>query len=975
MLTLASKPKLLLTSGLLGGALFLTACGGGGSSSSSPAVPTNTSTSGSASTDANSASSSTAPTPALASAVPGTLTPVAEALGNMDEQQATMAFALAATSTTADAPAGTSYYIDSRSGDDNNDGKSTTVGTSGSGPWKTLARVMKATLAAGDSVRLVCGSSWNETLQLPASGIAGKPIVVTSFPGSCATPPVIDGSLMPNNANWTQYSGNIYRTPLASEPLMVNAPNGVMTIAHYPNRGFDATLPSSVFLRTAADSDAVTSNGSTRSTYLVTGSDLPDGKITAGTKIRIRPSAWILDESVVSSVSGSRINLTAPTRYPVKAGWGYYFVGQLWMLDSPGEWFYDGNAKMLYAWMPDSSVPRNVLSTQLPVGIDLTARKYVTLNNLIVRQVGTGISMPGSANITVQYVSIRDTAGVGIDGARSSANTVTYSSLIRTGSDAISAADATGMKVLYNTVNQSGVLVSGDTVQSLPIASYGAIRSGLQGEVTGNTVIDTGYAGIWPGAGTKVSTNYVRGACSVLDDCGGIYASQPNHNGIITGNFVEHSRGALEGKTNTNTPRTQAQGIYLDEGASGVTVDGNTVIDADNGIQLHIAPSNVIKNNNLYGNRINQIWLQETSNKVRVTGDLYGNSISNNQVVPTTATSRGFLLETMIKNSELFAQLDWNRYFDRTYARIGSDLNPSTSTDYTLTDWKTAVKSDGTPRNQDPNGVGASEVKLASWVISGTNMVPNGSLASSLLGWAAHNDIAPKGTLVRESCAAGYCAHYTTGASTGLVSSPNFSVVAGQWYRATIDVMGSRDNQPVNMVVRRGGGGTNGYEGLMSPSVTVTLSKAFKRYSFTFQATKTVNAGDPVTGDLGARFDTQWIQTGDQVWISNLSVVPISAATVSTRTDILRNTTLDTVQAACPVATTSPALCTSYARMSDNSPVSWPLTLGPRSSAIVYTRDSSLVDSDGDGIADSQDSCPDTPKGQQVNASGCPFGQ
>lgn len=969
----ASHHPFLLVTSALAGALLLAACGGGKSGSPEAGTSSASGSTSPSNPTGSSAAASSAASAAVAE-VPGTLTPVAEALGNMDQQQATMAFAMAATGTT-DAPAGASYYVDSLSGDDNNDGKAATAGAAGSGPWKTLGRIMKATLMAGDKVRLVCGSSWRETLQLPTSGIAGKPIVVTSYPGSCATPPIIDGSLMVNNASWTQYSGNIYRAALATEPLMVNAPNGVMTIAHYPNRGFDSSLPSSLFLRTAGDSDAVSSGGSLRSTYLVSGPDLPSGKITAGTKIRIRPSAWILDETTVSSVSGSRINLSTPTRYAVKAGWGYYFIGQSWMLDSPGEWFYDSNAKMLYAWMPDSSVPRSVLSTQLPVGIDLTTRRYITLNNLIVRQVGTGIAMTGSSNITVQYVSIRDTAGTGIDGARGSANTVTYSSLIRTGGDAISANDATGMKVLYNTVNQSGVLVSGDTVLSLPTASYGAIRPGQLGEVTGNTVIDTGYAGIWPAAGTKVTTNYVRGACSVLDDCAGIYASQPNHNGVIIGNFVEHSRGALEGKSNTTPARTQAQGIYLDEGASGVTVEGNTVVNADNGIQLHIAANNVIKNNKLYGNRSNQLWLQETSNKVRSTGDLYGNAISNNQFVPTSPASRGFLLETMVKNSELFAQLDWNRYFDRTYARVGSDLNPSTTMDYTLPDWKSAVKSDGTPRNQDPNATAASEVKLASWVMSGTNIVPNGNLSGSLLGWGSHNDVAPKGTLVRESCAAGHCAHYTAGASVGLVSSPNFSVVAGQWYRASIDVMGSRDNQPLNMVVRRGGGGSNGYEGLMSPSVTVTASRTWKRYSFTFQATKTVNAGDPVTGDFGARFDSQQIQPGDQIWLSNLSIVPMSAATVSTRTDILKNTTLESVQANCPVAATAPTMCASYARMSDNSPVTWPVTLGPRSSEIVYTRDSSLVDSDGDGIADSQDSCPSTTKGQQVNASGCAFGQ
>jgi len=970
--SLFSHRSFLLSASALAGTLLLTACGGGKSGSPeaaiSPSAGGSAASSGALVSGVSSAS-------AASTELPGTLAPVAEALGNMDQQQATMAFALASTNTT-DAPAGISYYVDSRIGDDSNDGKSATVGTGGSGPWKTLGRIMKATLAAGDSLRLVCGSLWGETLKLPASGISGKPVIVTSYPGSCSNPPVIDGGEAVGNSSWAPYSGSIYRTPMDKEPLQLTSANGSMKLAHHPNRGADSAIPSSLYLRTAADSDVVIgTNGQTGSSYLVAGSDLPP-KLAAGTKIRIRSSSWILDESTVASVSGSRINLVTPTTYPVKAGWGYFVVGQSWMLDSPGEWYYDANAKMLYAWMPDSGIPRNVVSTQLAAGIDLTSRKYVTMNNIIVKQVGTGISMPGATGVVAQYMSIRDTAAVGIDAVRGVSNTVTYTSLIRTGRDAISAADATGMKVLNNTVNQSGVLIAGDVITSLPVRSYAAIRPGLQSQVSANTVIDSGYHGIWPGEGSIVSGNYINGACSVLDDCAGIYVSQPNHNGVIRGNFVEHSRGAIEGKSTTVPARTQAQGIYLDEGASGVTVDSNTVIDTDSGIQLHIANSNIIKNNKLYGNRNNQLWLQETSNRTRVTGDLFGNTISSNQLVPTTPTSRGFLLETMIKNSELFAQLDWNRYFDRVYTRIGSDSGPATTADYTLQDWKSAIKIDGTPRNQDPNGTGASEVKLASWVISGAEIVPNGDLAGSLKGWTAYNSGAAQGTLTREACQGGYCARYVAGGTVGLVSTPNFSVIAGKWYRVSVDLMGGRDAQPVNLLVRRGGGGKlNSYEPLMAASRTVMVAKTMKRFSFTFQATQSVTAADPITGDLGARLDMQQIQPGDTVLIANASMVPISAATISTRTDILKNTSLVSVQASCPVGSSAPALCSSYARMSDDAPVTWPYTLAPRSSEVVYTRDASLVDGDGDGIADSQDKCPSTVKGLHVNANGCAIGQ
>jgi OOP family OmpA-OmpF porin len=40
-------------------------------------------------------------------------------------------------------------------------------------------------------------------------------------------------------------------------------------------------------------------------------------------------------------------------------------------------------------------------------------------------------------------------------------------------------------------------------------------------------------------------------------------------------------------------------------------------------------------------------------------------------------------------------------------------------------------------------------------------------------------------------------------------------------------------------------------------------------------------------------------------------------------------------------------------------------------SPVAATPLSVLVDSDGDGVPDSRDACPDTPKGGKVNAVGC----
>ncbi|MGV9310042.1 hypothetical protein ACWENQ_42605 [Nonomuraea sp. NPDC004354] len=77
--------------------------------------------------------------------------------------------------------AGTTYYVDSKAGDD------AAAGTSAATAWKSLATVNAATLRPGDTVNLKRGSSWSETLTLAAKGSAARPIVVQPY-GTGAAP-------------------------------------------------------------------------------------------------------------------------------------------------------------------------------------------------------------------------------------------------------------------------------------------------------------------------------------------------------------------------------------------------------------------------------------------------------------------------------------------------------------------------------------------------------------------------------------------------------------------------------------------------------------------------------------------------------------------------------------------------------------------------------------------------------------------
>ncbi|SDJ77307.1 right-handed parallel beta-helix repeat-containing protein [Nonomuraea jiangxiensis] len=96
---------------------------------------------------------------------------------------AVMASLLPALPAAASSRAGTTYYVDSRAGDD------AAAGTSASAAWKTLGKLDSADLKPGDSVRIKRGSSFTGGLVLTPSGTAARPIVVGAY-GSGALPKI-----------------------------------------------------------------------------------------------------------------------------------------------------------------------------------------------------------------------------------------------------------------------------------------------------------------------------------------------------------------------------------------------------------------------------------------------------------------------------------------------------------------------------------------------------------------------------------------------------------------------------------------------------------------------------------------------------------------------------------------------------------------------------------------------------------------
>jgi len=728
--------------------------------------------------------------------------------------------------------------------------------------------------------------------------------------------------------------------------------------AHHPNFGQVETDANSPFAKIA------TSGGKT----IVDTAGLPlpkDASLAAGLGISIRSQAWRIEEHTVTAATGSRLTLDRATQYPILAGFGYFLTGALWMLDSPGEWFLDSSTGYLYIWMPDGAYPADRVSfSSLAAGADLRRKSHVNVTSLGIRRVGKGVMLGAANTVQLENMAVADITDYGVeaDGCRGCA--ILRSTVAKTGIDAIKALGGvtTGFTVSDNVVTEAGASPRHDGWRRLPRGSGAAIMVGPNAQVARNKVLDAANNGIILEVNSTAADNHIARTCLSFNDCGGIYLNYQGNQSAITGNVVESVLGNVAGLPANR--ENHAVGIYLDDGATDILVRGNTVTGAEYGIQLHNVNSSTISENRIIGNRRYQLWLQEQTTRVRSGGDIFGNRIESNLLVPA-AGGPNVLMESEIGDTSDFAVFLNNHYSALFSMRVVGERWPTGSASYTLDEWQ--VKA------QDINGKVTQDSGHASFLSSGTNIVPNGNLVRNAAGWTKWNLVSPYARFDLRTCSFGPCLQLTAGGTPSLMSSPNFSVTAGQWYRVTFDAVTSHEGQPIYALVRRGGGGSAGYEPLVPVAETFSGSPAGGRYSFLFQATKTITVNDPLTRELGARIDFDRVQPGTSVTVANLEIVPINPTKAALKIRPLVNPDDTNTDVECPPSDAAADICDKFIYLKDNSAVRWPANLSPLSGEAVYTRDTSLSDTDGDGVADVEDACPATPPKVAVNARGCGF--
>ncbi|HNG53371.1 MAG TPA: right-handed parallel beta-helix repeat-containing protein [Nitrospira sp.] len=804
--------------------------------------------------------------------------------------QATGAVPFASSAITA---AISTYHVDSRTGDDANDG-------SAAAPWKTLARVSSVLLKPGDTVKLACGATWRETLELNGAKVSPG-VTLGNYGSACttATQPVISGADL-FSGGWTK-TGNVWvrDVPLSTpkiERLFVDGTSH--RTAQWPNSGgigYEFSLSDTA---ASTDSQAIT----LRSAHVTTlaAADL------VGATAYVRSEPWYIEKLTVASLTATtrRLAFTGKSIYPMEAGVGYILADKLWMLDAPGEFFHDTANGKLYVY-PSSAKAQTALNASVvegsvrDVALAVSGTTSLTINGLVTEKARTnGTEIRDSIGFSITRLNSNSNGESGIEiETPNSATASSRNGRITLGSysdNYYSGIRANGAKAIDIEKNNIVGTGRGTNVGQ----SDAALMAGDGALVRANYIGGSANFGIRFSSvgGTQVVGNHIENYCQRLTDCAAIYSwnaaapelASAEQSATVSRNRILAAKANPEGTVSGST--TLVAGVYLDDFTKNTEVTNNVMDGAPYGVFIHNGSSHRVSSNQIYLPTAVGIGMSMD----RSSGDfMTGNEIQGNLIVPVgvatgTYPNPPFFQTPLVYSYKNTASTTGglntgsNTFSGNTAIRLTATGNAYAS-----------INAGGENRTIAPEAWRALQpgdlapLSPATYTVFsmtlGAELLPSGTFSAGMGNWlASFQNLTPKGTLTLESgllgCA-GNCVKLTTRSTADtLISAPITLPAAGLYQLSltngfsatnTVTLAGfMRNSTPfdslANLTTLRGPSTATGYA---QDSVSTTQF---------FSATKTgtgvigfrlANPGVPVTfDDVSLRQVTGYTLPATNTW-------------------------------------------------------------------------------------------------------------
>lgn len=311
--------------------------------------------------------------------------------------------------------------------------------------------------------------------------------------------------------------------------------------------------------------------------------------------------AWAdisLHISSFNSATGA-VSTSDAAPYGIANGRPYYFFNILEELDAPGEYVIDRESKKLYVYPPGGWEKQSILLSTMDQPV---------------------LSVNSSSNITVKYLTIASTRsnGIFVNGSSS----VTFSDLLiqDVGKTGLLVWNGTGVKLRNSTIRETGVggvdltggnrtqlTAGGHVVENSTFRSYSRIRrtyspaitlNGVGNQALHNDIADAPHSGIiFQGNNHTIEYNNIHHILTKSGDAGAIYTGRDwsSAGTKVRYNYV-HDLGSAEYDNQV--------GIYLDDFASGITVQGNVIARTDIGVLIGGGRNNIASDNAVVSTKI-----------------------------------------------------------------------------------------------------------------------------------------------------------------------------------------------------------------------------------------------------------------------------------------------------------------------------------------------------------------------------------
>jgi hypothetical protein len=495
------------------------------------------------------------------------------------------------------------YYV-SNSGNDSWDGTAPAYVSGTTGPKATVAGIVALSPGAGDTVLFERGDYWEETLTIPNSGSSGSPVVYGAY-GTGSAPKIYGSNLI--DISWTVHSGNIYVGDYSTTITQLFLNDERVNVSREPDSGWG-------IITSVQNSTTQFTSTDLESSY-----DYTDALCVLWSSNFLMYNRDVTGQSGTDSIKITTSAFSSGNYNNLKIDCGFVLVGGLDLIDQAGEWWYDDANNKIYVWTPDGTSPANytVRGSVRDNGVVANNKDYWTIENLeILQQQETGITMSGTCNYyTIKNSSIHDMELQAIyDNDNSDYNEFDNLEIYNISIFGVQ------LRVDYSDFTNCNIydisLLENVGLEGFG-SNYGTRIVGNYNTISYNTLNRCGGMGLYFGRSNNlVEYNYVDSTCLEMNDVGGIYISDVSNYGTapctIRYNIVTDARllsleGCVSPLDGLQEEKLYTEGIYLDDGADGVIVYGNTVTGSGNGgVKVHgvlgVTVNNDVNNNVFYKN-------------------------------------------------------------------------------------------------------------------------------------------------------------------------------------------------------------------------------------------------------------------------------------------------------------------------------------------------------------------------------------